>query len=528
MSGGVSLSCVALALGTFLIGVVGTSSLPPRRTVLRGSILHFTQNPFHSANETETFQYFKDGGLLIADGKVEWVGNWPYPGTSDEDEILDYTGRLIVPGFVDTHIHAPQVDMIAAFGESLLPWLNKYTFPAELKFHDKEYAKRRSDFFLKELLRAGTTTALAFATRHDASTDALFEAASERNMRIIAGQVLMDDNADHKLQDESAQQAYKETSGLIKRWHNNGRNLYAVTPRFAPTSSVEQLNLTGQLLQEHPDVYMHTHLSESMGEIDWVHWMTTEGKFKDISENYTSYLDVYDHFGLLGPRSIFAHSIHLSQAEWDLLGKTKSTVSWCPTSNNFLGSGLFNLRAANASSVRVGMGTDVGAGTSFSMLRTLGDAYKSAKLGESWLVKVEEFMKKQKISCPDPQYPECDVHANDISLSPTKAFYLATLGGATQLSIQDKIGNFERGKEADFVVLNWTGGREVLEDRMGDEYILGETDIEQLMERLFILMIMGDDRNVEATYVMGQRLHGEPLHSKERPMPWGGNLPFFP
>lgn len=283
-------------------------------------------------------------------------------------------------------------------------------------------------------------------------------------------------------------------------------------------------------MKKYPDVYMHTHLSESMGEMSWVNWQFAgahgaspdrhigaastnphgatkhDGSVADWDQS-KSYLGVYDHFGMLGPRSIMAHSIHISESEWDRLKETDTTVSWCPTSNNFLGSGLFNAKQAVEHDVRFGMGTDVGAGTSFSILKTMGDAYKVLKLGESWLSAVDEFMPSPEECLTKPyneNYPECGLPSNDRVLSAIKSFYTATMGGAKQLSIDDKVGNFEVGKEADFIVMNLGGGRDFIIDRLKDEHLNGDTPAAKLWEKLFVLMMMGDERHIEATYVMGK------------------------
>jgi guanine deaminase len=367
---------------------------------------------------------------------------------------------------------------------------------------------------------------LAFSTRHPKAADALFHVFSKYNMRSIGGKVLMDDpvNAPEILRDPSADESINATEELILKWHNKGRNLYAITPRFAPTSTLKQMNLTGELMKKYPDVYMHTHLSESMGEIDWVNWQFG-GKFGAKEERLVQgprredalgYLSVYDYFGMLGPKSVFAHSIHMSANEWKRMGETQSTISWCPTSNNFLGSGLFNAEQAIMHNVRFGMGTDVGAGTSFSMLRTMGDAYKVLKLGESWLANVDPIWSKAltpEFCATQPNWPECGVPNNKKVLSAARSFYTATMGGAKQLSLDDKIGNFEPGKEADFAILNWAGGRQFVGDRMSDAYLTGVTDLHKLQERLFVLMMMGDDRNVEATYVYGKKVFPFVQHS---------------
>jgi len=520
--------------------------------VYRASILHFLSNPWEkearegtdlATVEEETYEFFEDGYLMVEEGKVKGRGNWADLSAEDQEGAYEYPERLIVPGFVDTHIHAPQTEIIAAFGASLIPWLEKYTFPAESKYSDTIHAKTRAEVFVKELLRAGTTTALAFSTRHKDAANALFETFNEYNMLHISGKVLMDDpgNAPESLRDESAESSIEETRELIEEWHGVGRNLYAITPRFAPTSTLKQMNLTGELMKQFPDVYMHTHLSESMGEIGWVNWQFG-GKYgadpdREIGENSANpygatdhegnpgkldgYLSVYDHFGMLGPKSIFAHSIHLSQKEWQRLGDTGSTVSFCPTSNNFLGSGLFNAAQAVEHEVRFGMGTDVGAGTSFSMLRTMGDGYKALKLGESWLLNVDPFLdnatkwdkytnQSTKMCSQAANWPECGLKSNDVVLSAAKAFYTATMGGAKQLSLDHRIGNFEDDKEADFVVLNFGGGREFVADRMADAFLNAKDEPKaKLMEKLFVLMMMGDDRHVEATYVYGSRVYSQ-------------------
>jgi len=492
--------------------------------------------------EEETYEFFEDGYLMVEEGKVKGRGNWADLSATLQEGAYEYPGRLIVPGFVDTHIHAPQTEIIAAFGASLIPWLEKYTFPAESKYSDTVHAKDRAEVFVKELLRAGTTTALAFSTRHKDAADALFETFNEYNMLHISGKVLMDDpgNAPDGLRDDDAKSSIDETRDLIQKWHGVGRNLYAITPRFAPTSTLHQMNLTGELMKEFPDVYMHTHLSESMGEIGWVNWQFSGNNGADADRHIGSdsankygatdhnghpghldgYLSVYDHFGMLGPKSIFAHSIHLSAKEWQRLGETDSTVSFCPTSNNFLGSGLFNAAQAVKHNVRFGMGTDVGAGTSFSMLRTMGDGYKALKLGESWLKHVDPFLGNLECSQPVPRagtfptnpadWAECGVVSNYVVLSAAKAFYTATMGGASQLSLDHRIGNFVDGKEADFVVLNFGGGREFVADRMADAFLNAKEEPKaKLMEKLFVIMMMGDDRHVEATYVYGDRVFSQ-------------------
>ncbi len=415
----------------------------------RSSILHFTQDA--------QAEYFEDGILLVdsSTGLVERVGN-----ASDlldelgDVDITQYENKLIMPGFIDTHIHYPQVDVIASYGEQLLDWLNNYTFPTELQFKDPEFARETASFFLDELLKNGTTTALVFGTVFKESVDAFFEESSKRNTRMICGKVMMDRNAPDGLCDD-VQSSFDDSQTLIDQWHGNGRQLYAVTPRFAITSTREQLVKAGELLKNNPSVYMQTHLSENKAEIEFV---------KELFPERSSYLDVYDHYGLLGERSVFAHGVHLDEVDYKRLSETNSSISFCPTSNLFLGSGLFDLQASKDFNVTVSVATDVGAGTSFSMLQTLNEAYKICQLKE-------------------------------YKLDARQAFYMMTLGNAKSLMLDDKIGNFENKKEADFVVLDLACT--ALMERK-------QSTCNSLDEVLFSLMMLGDDRAISETYVAGK------------------------
>lgn len=371
--------------------------------------------------------------------------------------MVEYPNALITPGFVDTHIHYPQTGMIASYGEQLLDWLETYTFPTERAFADKAHAGEVAEVFLNELLRNGTTTALVFGSVHKESVDAFFEACEKRNLRMIAGKVLMDRNAPDYLTD-TAETGYADSKELIERWHGKGRLHYAVTPRFAPTSTPEQLALAGQLFKEYPDLYMHTHLSENRKEIEWV---------RELFPERQGYLDVYDHHGLIGARSVFAHGVHLCDEECRRLGETGSAVAFCPTSNLFLGSGLFDLEKVEGFGVRVGLGTDVGAGTSFSQLQSLNEAYKVMQLQGK-------------------------------KLDPFKSLYLATLGGARALYLDDRIGNLQPGKDADFVVLDYQATPLI-------DYRLRQA--RTLEEKLFALTILGDDRAVKETFAAGESVH---------------------
>ena len=424
----------------------------------RASILHFVADPDTVAPEA-SFEYFDDGVLVIDDGLVAKVGEAStiLADLAVDCAVTEYTNCILTPGFVDTHIHYPQIEMIAAYGEQLLEWLNTYTFPTEAKFSDPAYAREIADRFLDELLRCGTTTALVFGTVHRQSVDAFFEASESRNLRMVAGKVMMDRNAPDDLID-TPETSYHDGKALIAKWHNNGRQRYAVTPRFAPTSSAEQLQKAGQLLREHPDVYLHTHMSENHAEVAWV---------KELFPDCDGYLDTYDQAGLLGRRSVFAHCLHLTNSEWQRMAETQSNIAFCPTSNLFLGSGLFNLKRAVQEKIGVGLGTDVGAGTSFSILQTMNEAYKA-------------------------------LHLRGDALTPFKAFYLATLGGARALDMEDKIGNFQPGKEADFIVLDKVA-TPLLEFRLAN--------CKSLFEQLFVFAMLGDDRAIKASYAAGKMVH---------------------
>ena len=424
----------------------------------RAAIIHAIEDPAKVGIEA-SYQYFEDGLLIVENGLVKAVGHAEtlLSTLAADTPITNYEDALITPGFIDTHIHYPQTGMIASYGEQLLDWLNNYTFPEEHKFADKDYADNVAQIFLTELLRNGTTTALVFGTVHPQSVDAFFEAAQSRNLRMIAGKVMMDRNAPDTLTD-TPESSYQDSKSLIERWHGKGRLHYAVTPRFAPTSSDEQLTLAGKLLREYPALYMHTHLSENKQEIEWV---------KALFPSQAGYLDVYEHFNLLGERSVFAHGVHLCDDECIRLAETDSALAFCPTSNLFLGSGLFDLAKMERHNIEVGLGTDVGAGTSFSMLQTLNEAYKVMQLqGEK--------------------------------LNPFKSLYLATLGGARVLKLEDKIGTLHPGTEADFAVLDYHA-TPLIAYRMEQT-----TSIE---ERLFVLMTLGDDRAIKATYVMCEAIH---------------------
>ncbi|MDY6483140.1 guanine deaminase [Acinetobacter faecalis] len=423
---------------------------------IRGRFLDIQNTVSKASDIDQAVRYIEDGLLISHEGKISWFGTWE-EGQSQlnaDMNVQHYSDQLIVPGFIDTHIHFPQTEMIGAYGEQLLEWLNTYTFPTEIQFEDKAYADKIAQFFVNELLKNGTTTALVFCTVHPQSVDALFEVAEQHQMRLIAGKVMMDRHAPEALCD-TAESAYTDSKALIEKWHGKGRNLYAITPRFAPTSTPEQLSAAGKLKAEFPDVYVHTHLSENKNEIAWV---------KDLFPEQKGYLDVYHHYGLTGSRSVFAHCVHLEDEEWDCMHQTDSAIAFCPTSNLFLGSGLFPLKKTWEKQVKVGLGTDVGAGTSFNQLQTLNEAYKVQQLQGD-------------------------------KLSAFEALYHATIGGAKALDLDEKLGNFNIGKEADFVVLDL---KPTAIQALRQERAKGIDD------SLFALMTMGDDRNIHSTYVFGQ------------------------
>jgi guanine deaminase len=395
-------------------------------------------------------RHFADGLLLVEDGIVVSCGPYAKPS----GVAVENLPGLVVPGFVDAHVHYPQIECIASHGEQLMQWLERHIFPAEQAFADRGHADRVAAFFLDELLRHGTTSALVFATVHAASVDALFEAALERDMRIVSGKVLMDLGPEG-LRDSVAS-GRGDTEALIARWRGRGRLGYAVTPRFVPTSSDEQLADAGALVAAHGDVLMHTHLSENPGEIEFV-----AGRFPEAAD----YLDVYDRFGLVGPRSVFAHCVHMSDRALSRMAQAGAGIAFCPTSNMFLGSGLLDLAQADRHGVRMGIGTDIGAGTSLSVLSTLGEAYKACQL-------------------------------KGASLDPFRAFYLATVGGARVMGISDRVGALLPGQEADFIILDETSTPLLARRCAGAS----------LHDRLFALQVLGDDRAVAATFLRGRRV----------------------
>ena len=430
--------------------------VPATLQAYRASLLHFHADPAFSP---DAHAWHADGLLIVADGKVVAAGEYAQlqatlpPGT----EIVDYRGKLIVPGFIDTHLHFPQTEMIASPAPGLLPWLETYTFPTERAFEDPVHARNVAEFFLDELLRCGTTTAMVYGSVHPQSVDAFFGASDARGLRMVAGKVMMDRNCPEFLRD-TAESGARETEELIRRWHKHGRSLYAITPRFVPTSSNEQMHLAGELARAYPDTYLQTHVSENEDECSWVRALHPQAR---------SYLDVYDQYGMLRPRAMFGHCIWLDERDRARMAETASAAAVCPTSNLFLGSGLFDFERADAAQVLISLATDVGGGTSFSMLQTMNEAYKVARLKGSYLPAL-------------------------------RMFYLATLGAARAMQLEGTLGNFTAGTEADFIVLD-KKSTPLLERRTA-----GCNSLEEL---LFAFALLGDDRAVAATYSGGRCVH---------------------
>jgi len=416
--------------------------------------LHFIADP---SLEDKAYAWHEDGLLIVMDGKIQAAGDYAalYATLPQDLQIQDYRGKLIIPGFIDTHVHYPQTDIIASPAPGLLPWLDTYTFPAERAFSDANHAREVARFFCDELLRCGTTTAMVYCTVHAASVEAFFCESEQRNLRMVAGKILMDRHCPEFLRD-TAETGIQESEALIKKWHRRGRQLYAITPRFAPTSSEMQLQLAGELAAAYPDTYLQTHVAENIDEIAWV---------KSLFPKARSYLDVYDHYGMLRPRAMYGHGIWLNDVDRLRMAQTQTATSVCASSNLFLGSGLFDFARADQVQMLLSLGTDVGGGTSFSMLRTMGETYKIARMSGT-------------------------------HVSALRLFYMATFGGARCMQLDGTIGNFTLGSEADFLVLD-PHATPILSRRT--------SRANNLEELLFAFALLGDDRAVAATYIAGRQ-----------------------
>ena len=432
-------------------------------SIIRGRTLTFNRRP-NSSTDTESYNFIEDGALFVKNGIISKLGSFTYVKAEAPIDVVIYDHRphLIVPGFIDTHLHFPQTQIIGSYASNLLEWLNTYTFIEEQKYKDPLHCQNMAKQFFSALINHGTTTAAAFCTTHPESVEAFFTESHKRNMLMIGGKVMMDRNASAELLD-TPQSSYDNTKMLINKWHGVGRQYYAISPRFAITSTPEQLEMSKSLIYEHPDCYLQTHLSESKEEIALA---------KELYPDYKDYTSIYQRYNLLGPNSLLGHCIHLSDREVTILGETKSVAVFCPTSNLFLGSGLFNLQnfLKQKPSVRVAAGTDIGGGTNYSMLKTMDEAYKILQL------QGQRF-------------------------SPIESFYQITLGNAQALSLENKIGTFGIESDADITVLD-AKATSAMKIRM-------ET-VKNITEELFVLQTMGDDRSVAQVYIKGKP--GKDLH----------------
>ena len=421
--------------------------------ILKGRVLSFACSPFDT---TPAEAARLDEALVLVDGQIADVGGFDaLRGGYPRAGLVDYGNKVILAGFVDAHVHFPQTAMIASWGKRLIDWLNLYTFPEEMKFGDLDYASEIASRYLDLTAANGTTTMCSFCTIHPESVDAFFTEAQARGQRVVAGKTCMDRNAPEGLRD-TAQSGYDQSRALLQRWHGVERLSYTITPRFSPTSTPEQLEAMGALWAEHPDCLMQTHLSEQTDEIDWVRSLFPQAR---------DYLDTYEAHGLLGARGLYGHAIHLEPREKDRLREVGAALVHCPTSNTFIGSGLFDMAGLMADGHRVGLATDTGGGSSFSMLRTMAAAYEVAQL-------------------------------RGTALHPAQLLWLATVGSATSLHMGDKIGNIARGMEGDLVVLDMASTPAITQRSEQ------ATDI---WEALFATIMMGDDRAVAEVWIGGNR-----------------------
>ena len=427
------------------------------RIALRGDLLDFTGEPGWGDVDTAAVRWRPNHWLLIENGRIAGAQAEAPP---EGWERHDHSGRLIMPGFIDTHVHMPQLDVIASYGTELLDWLENYTFPAEIRYADPKCSEAGAALFLGALLANGTTSAVVFPTAHKVSADALFAAAQQRGMRIVTGKVLLDRHSPDGLRDDVTQ-AEKDCIDLIQRWHGRDRLAYAVTVRFAPTSTPAQLAMAGALCAADPSLYLQTHVAENRDEVRWVRELFPEAR---------SYLDVYARAGLLHRRSVLAHGVGLDDDDRAALRQSGAHLAHSPSSNLFPGSGLFDWNAAVQTGAAVSLASDVGGGTSLSMIRTMGDAYK-----------VQAMAGKR--------------------LTAWKALHSATLGAAQALSLDDEIGSLEPGRTADLAIWDWAVepvGRRRMEVARS------------LQEKAFAWMTLADDRNLVETRVAGVVRHRRP------------------
>ncbi|MDC0738614.1 guanine deaminase [Cognatishimia sp. SS12] len=428
----------------------------PEGTLLLGQTLAFTDDPFVVPVDAAV-QHARRGAVLMQAGKIAAVGEADkMRALHPKAQVVDYGDGVIMAGFVDAHAHYPQTAMIASWGKRLIDWLNTYTFPEEMRFDDPAYASEIANRYLDLTSSHGTTTVASYCTSHPQSADAFFEAAKARGQRVVAGKTCMDQNAPAALLD-TAQSAYDDSKALLQKWHGKGRLGYAITPRFSPTSTPDQLAAMGALWQENPDCLMQTHLSEQTDEIEWV---------KALYPSARDYLDTYEMHGLLGERGLYGHAIHLTDRERARLRETGAGLVHCPTSNTFIGSGIFDMMGLVQDGQRVGLATDTGGGSSFSMLRTMAAAYELGQLRGTPL------------------------HAAQL-------IWLSTVGSARVLHLDNKIGNLTAGQEADVIVLDLASTPAIAQR---------EAEAETLWEALFPTLMMGDDRAIASVWINGAQV----------------------
>lgn len=433
--------------------------------VLKGRLLTFSDRPT-DVGDTACYSYIENGALAVEAGKIAWLGEAAtLPERFKTWPVIDHSAHLILPGFIDAHTHYPQMEVIGSYGAQLMQWLDTYTYRQEARFEDPAHSEAIATLFFDELINHGVTSAAVYTTSHPASTTAFFNEALSRNMCMIGGKVLMDRHAPACVSD-TPQRAYDESAALIDTWHNRARLAYAISPRFALTSSHEQMSAIQALITDHPDCYIQTHLSENQSEI---------GETLKLFPGAPDYAGVYERYGLLGPKSLFGHCIHLSDRERDTLAASNSVAVFCPSSNLFLGSGLFDYAGLQAASIRLAFGSDIGAGTSCSMLTTAADAYKVCQL-------------------------------QGHSLNPLETFYGLTLGNARALSLETRIGTLKAGRDADLVVLN-SQATHAMRTRM--------LSVESLSDELFVIQTLGDDRAITETYIAGAA-HKSVLKAEKR------------
>ncbi|MCB4455193.1 guanine deaminase [Leisingera sp. McT4-56] len=421
--------------------------------ILNGQVLAFSASPFASERPEDAARLQE--AVAVQDGRIAGVGTLAEMQAMLPDAVtVDHSGKLILAGFVDAHVHYPQTAIIASWGKRLIDWLNSYTFPEEMRFGDRGYADEIANRYLDLTAAHGTTTVCSYCTIHPESADAFFAAAQARGQRVAAGKTCMDRNAPDGLRD-TPQSAYDDSEALIARWHGVDRLEYAITPRFSPTSTPEQLEAMGALWAKHPECLMQTHLSEQTDEIEWV---------KSLFPQARDYLDTYEEFGLLGAKGLYGHAIYLEERERHRLREFGAALIHCPTSNTFIGSGLFDMAGLMAEGQRIGLATDTGGGSSFSMLRTMAAAYEIGQLRGTPL------------------------HAAQL-------LWLATQGSATALRMEGKIGNIAAGMEADLVVLDLASTPAIAQrsERAGDVW-----------EAVFPTIMMGDDRAIAEVWIGGQ------------------------